>query len=57
MTKQNTYIQLPLTEAVRVCAELDCLLALASIANGLHWVCPQITAERVVIIKGTYVRT
>lgn len=50
------YPQLPVTEAVRVCAELDCLLSLASIANGLHWVCPQVTAERVIIIKGTPVR-
>ena len=41
----------PLTEAVRACAEIDVLMAFAQLAGGLAWVKPMVTEEKVVVIK------
>ncbi len=43
--------EIPLTEAVRACAEVDVLMSFAQLAGGLAWVKPMITEEKVVVIK------
>ena len=43
--------EVPLTEAVRACAEVDVLMSFAQLAGGLAWVRPMVTEEKVVVIK------
>jgi len=43
--------EVPLTEAVRACAEVDVLLSFAQVAGGLAWVKPMITEDKVVVVK------